>query len=308
MGSVKPTEFPFSNKIFEYLKEQGHITPLSPGEENRENRKKIEKRKVKAKIKPVRRAIVLDPGIGEIWCNRDQGKQLNNESGHSSSTRGLTPILKELLEKPESREGNQVDIWLDLERREGDWNRIHSLLERQDLTINRIWSAVQPEKKSYFQNWARDRLLPDDIDLALKTIGSNWGNYCDISASGATRTANLGTERLASTFREGTAYFSCPFIYNYIFFTENGSDYCPAGLQRREKYPDRALLTDAHHYDIFSRELDNERTSHQLGPIHNPTCPAITEKFDTVEDYHQSFFKRRLDETIEKISPEAVKQ
>ena len=217
-------------------------------------------------------------------------------------------MLKDLLEKPERREGNQVDIWLDLESREGDWNRIHSLLERQNLITNRIWSAVKPEKRNYFQNWARDRLLPDDIDLALKTIGTNWGNYCDINADGATRTTNLSTERLTSTFREGTAYFTCPFIYNFIFFTQNGSDYCPAGLQKGGKYPDSALLTDGHHYDIFSRNLDKEGTSHQLGLIHNPTCPIITDKFETVEDYHRSFFKTILEETIEKISPEAVKQ
>lgn len=298
--SFENTAIPFAREILIYLKNRGYITSLSPWEEKRENRKRIEKRRARAKIQPKRRSIILDPEIGEAWCNFNNDKKSSldgfNKQGFNDD---LLPDLKKLLDKIEKGDSNEIDIWLNLEKREDDWDNIHSFVQENGFIVDQVWSVVSPDKKNYFEDWVRDHLFLEGISLSLKTVDSGWEDYYEISPGEEPKQRNLAAERLTSLFKENGMHFNCPFIYNSVFVSDSSLSYCPAKVKRKK---------DGFREDILSPGCGKELEDCRFFSICDSTCLELIEEFKKDQNHCEIRFQKRLDKTIEELSPSLVNE
>lgn len=300
----------FSTKTLNYLKERKYITSLSPWEEKRENERKIEKRKAKAKIQHKRRSIVLDPEIGSAWCNfGENNDQQLKHIGDQGSGANPIPILEKILDKLEKDDSNKIDIWLNLEKREDDWEEIYSFLQENGLVVGRVWSVVNPDRKSYFVEWARDYLFSEEIGMSLKTLNLVGGQYYEVTPAEEFEESNLWTERLTSLFKRDVAYFTCPFLYNSVFVSKGSISHCVEKVQRKEDdSQEDVVLEDKSFEDRFSLDSWDKSKDYTLASISDFTCPQLTEKFKSDEVYYKAFFQGVLDETINELSVPKVEE
>lgn len=300
----------FSTKTLNYLKKRKYITSLSPWEEKRGNDRMMEKRRAKAKIQPKRRSIVLNPEMGNAWC--DFGRD-NNQKSKDPIDQGTSedpiPTLEKILDKLEKSDSNKIDIWLNLEKRENDWKEVYSFLREKGLKVEKVWSVVKSEKKSYFEDWARDHLFPEEVSLSLKTFNSRWGKYNMVPPSGEFDERDLWSERLTSLFKKGVAYFTCPFLYNSVFISEGSITYCAEEVRRKgDDSQEEVVLEDKSFEDKFSTSTRDKNKDYPLNSIQDFTCSKLTEKFKTDEDYYNAFYQRILDKTISQLSLTKVEE
>lgn len=294
----------FSTKTLNYLKKRKYITSLSPWEEKRENEKKIEKKKARAKIQHKHRSIVLDPEIGSAWCHfNESNEQRAKDLGSRGSKEDPIPILDKILDKLKEGNSNEIDIWLGLEKRENDWKEIYSFLQEKELTVDRVWSVVNNDKESYFKDWARDYLFSEEIGMSFKTLDLGDGKYYENASGGEFEERNLWAKRLTALFQKGETFLTCPFIYRTVFASEDLITYCAKEVQRKEDNSQEDVNSrDKNFEKNLSTTPGNQAENYNLTSPNDFTCPKLTDKFKSAEDYYQAFFQRILDKTISDMS------
>ncbi len=301
--SFEPELIPVSGKICEQLEDRGYLTSLSPREETRENERRIEKRRTKAICGPKHRAIVLDPEIGKAFCGiNGKNEKLSGLDKALEPNKNPISSLEEALERISTDEAKEVDIWLDPSRGKANWEDIYSLLRGRDLTPSRVWTAVDSDRKQ-LKDWARRKLFPLDVALAVKEGNQGWGEYSMMEPGGEFEQRNLLVRRLKSSFEVETAYFICPFIYNSVFFSESSVSYCPAG--RTES--DRDIAT---RHRALKRFLSGESNSglkmDASSLIKRAACEKITGQLGDSGRFRRKFFEELLNKTIEALSPSVI--
>lgn len=313
-GSFNESTAPFEKKTLEYLNNHNYVTSLTPREEKRERKRKIEKRRANAKIRDKRATILLSSRSGTEWCHsgrEKKGLRKNFKLDKSSGDRVLTSLRRSLKEL-EGRKVVELDIWIDFPRYKGKWEDIFSILKSSDFSISRVWTETDSRERNEVEEWARANLFPAGISLALDYTDGGPGDYYLMRPQQEIRLKNLFSNNLRALFEDNSAYFLCPFIYDTFFVAGDRFGYCPAQLKKdagmdgsssseetEENFPD---------LDSETGYCDGISDGWKLRALCDSTCKRFTEMFGEKETTIKFRLEKILQKMLENMTLTPVKE